>query len=142
MITNPFVDRFLSFDVDGKEETISHRDILMRSENLIILGEAGMGKSRLLEELESDAVKRISARRFIHAPQSSWPGPNVDCVLIDALDESPAYSDGSVVDQIVAKLEQVSSVRFVLTCRAEEWQAATSRSVISEAFGAPPLECD
>lgn len=140
MITNPFVDRVLSFEVDGKEETISHRDILTRSENLIVLGEAGMGKSRLLEELESGAVKRITARRFIHGLQSAWQAPDVDCVLIDALDEAPAFSDGSVVDQIVAKLEQVRSLRFVLTCRAEEWQAATSRSVILEAFGAPPLE--
>lgn len=140
MINTPFVDRVLSFKVDGKEETISHRDILTRSENLVVLGEAGMGKSRLLEELESGAVKRITARRFIHAPQSSWYAPSIDCVLIDALDEAPAFSEGSIVDQIVAKLEQVGPLRFVLTCRAEEWQAATSRSVISEAFGEPPLE--
>jgi hypothetical protein len=41
---------------------------------------------------------------------------------------------------VIAKLEQAGVERFVLACRAEDWQAATARSIITETFGDPPLE--
>lgn len=140
MIQAPFIDRNLSYTADGVEEVITHRQLLDRPENLVILGEAGMGKSRLLEELAIGGGRRVTARRLINAPD---PGELLDGekrVFVDALDEAPAFAEGGVVDQVLAKLEQSGVGRFLFACRAEDWQAATSRSIIAETFGDPPLE--
>ncbi len=99
-----------------------------------------MGKSRLLEELSKGGLRRLSARRLISAPDASRLVEGDTRVLIDALDETPAFAEGGVVDQVVATLEHAGIVQFAIACRAEDWQASTARSIITEIFGNPPLE--
>ena len=138
VITVQFIPRKLAFTVDGTEEEVAHTDLLRRSENLIILGEAGSGKTWLLHELEKSGLTRVTARRLMNAPAGVLQGQQR--VLVDAIDEAPAFAEGGVVDQVLAKLERDSVERFIIACRAEDWQAATATSIITETYGEPPLE--
>ncbi|KRA84197.1 NACHT domain-containing protein [Altererythrobacter sp. Root672] len=140
MTVPAFIPRNLVYSVDGAIAVIAHTELLQRPENLVVLGEAGMGKSRLLEELGKANGKWVTARRLIGAsdPRELLAGNSL--VLIDALDEAPAFAEGGVVDQILGRLEQATVDRFVLACRSEDWQAATAKSIITETYGDPPLE--
>lgn len=141
MVNTPaFINRKLSYRLDGAETVIGHSELLNRPENLVVLGEAGMGKSRLLEELDGAGSKRLTARRLIASRDPRELVGHESLVLVDALDEAPAFAEGGVVDQILAQLEQCKVVRFILACRSEDWQAATSRAIITETYGNPPLE--
>ena len=134
-----FINRKLTYRVDRADTEVGHTDLLGRPENMVVLGEAGMGKSRLLEQLEGAGLARVTARRLIasHDPRALLKGYSV--VLVDALDEAPAFSEGGVVDQVIAQLERSGATRFILTCRSEDWQAATARAIITETYGTPRL---
>lgn len=138
MTDKQFIPRTLAFSIDGQEERLLHTELLKRPENLIILGEAGSGKTWLLEELQHGGLPRVTARRLMSANPSIFAGK--PRLLVDALDEAPAFAEGGVVDQILAKVEQAEVQRLVLACRAEDWQAATSRSILTETYGHEPLE--
>jgi hypothetical protein len=109
-------------------------------ENLVILGEAGMGKTRLLEELADQKVKFVSAQRLINAPDPEALLAGHQCVLIDALDEATSYKRGEAINAVLSQLEKSGVARFILSCRVEDWQEATAVSLIKETFGEPPLE--
>ena len=135
-----FLPRALTIRIDGSERLIHHTDLLALSANLIILGEAGMGKSRLLEELQHERVRLVTAQRLINHPDPAKLVDGVDCLLVDALDEAAAFKEGEAVNGALAKIEQSGVGRFILSCRSEDWQAATMVSLIRETFGAAPLE--
>ncbi|GAA4642444.1 hypothetical protein GCM10023115_05760 [Pontixanthobacter gangjinensis] len=135
-----FIPRTLNCQIDRADERFSHSDLLDLPANLIILGEAGMGKTALLNELAGPRAKFVSAQRFINSPDPTQILGDSECLLIDALDETPAFADGGAVNQILSRLEASGAPRFILSCRSEDWQAATTKALISETFGAPPIE--
>lgn len=104
----------------------------------VILGEPGMGKTQLIEELgRRIGVLPITAQRFIasgnlgrfHSPGKS--------LLIDGLDEAMARRESDAVDMVLGKLEDVGHPDFILCCRSREWQ---SRNVVNLAqiYGTEP----
>ena len=137
---NDYVSRQLIYHVDGEEIRIGDDDILTMGRNIVILGEAGMGKTELLKNLEHEGAKFVLARRLTKAsvPQSVVGSAN--CVLIDAVDEVPSYKDGDAIDELVGKLEQAGSPAFILSCRAEDWREATAKSMIEAVYGHTLIE--
>ncbi|MBA4751146.1 MAG: hypothetical protein H2055_02790 [Sphingopyxis sp.] len=108
--------------------------------NLVILGEAGMGKSRLLEELSVEGAKFVTAQRLVNSADPAKLVGDARWLLVDAVDEASAFKQGEAVNLVLSRIEQSGVPRFILSCRAEDWQAATSASLIAETFGAHPLE--
>lgn len=140
MTDQPFIDRQLAYQLDGEQQLLAHSDLPERSKNMVVLGEAGMGKSWLLNELARHGASFFSARRLIITAEPKALLGDATCVLIDAIDEAPAFETGGAIDKILGQLELAGRPRFILSCRAEDWQAATAKSIISETYGEAPLE--
>lgn len=135
-----FIPRALAFVAEGSEVLLTHDDLLDCSANLVVLGEAGMGKTRLLEELADGQTKFVTAQRLINSPDPRDLVGDYQCLLIDALDEASAYEQGEAVNSVLAQIEKSRVPRFILSCRVEDWQAATTVALIVETFGERPLE--
>lgn len=116
-------------------------ELLARHESLVILGEAGMGKTELAMWLEEqEGVVRCTARQLLNRND---PGDLVqagDILVIDALDEAVARQEGEAVDQILRVLGRLGYPRFILTCRVADWRSATGLAAIAEQYLVKPLE--
>ena len=109
--------------------------------SLIVLGEAGMGKSTLLNQLsEVDDYAFCAARKLINSPDPRALLGNATTLVIDALDEVSARHDGDAVDLVVRKLAALGSPRFVLSCRVSDWRSATALQGIADFYAETPVE--
>lgn len=132
--------RHLHFsDHEGNSHHISEANMLAIPGPKIVLGEPGMGKSRLIHEVGRRLeVKPITAIRFM---LSKDPGQFIvpgKPLLIDGLDEAMARHEGDAVDKILAQLEEAGSPEFILSCRAREWQARSVTN-LRQIYGADPI---
>lgn len=136
-----FIPRHLTFFVDDSPRRVASRDLLFREElqgrSLIILGEAGSGKSDLLAQLDPENSP-VSAVQLIHAPEVAQLHGRP--VLIDALDEVPAQNDGQAIVHVLATLRKSGVRRFILSCRSADWRSATANALIEQWTGAAPIE--
>lgn len=128
-------------DTDGKHH-LDQDDLLVRREPIVVLGEPGMGKTKLLETLganEGNAYCR--AQQLINRARPETLLGNSHRLVIDALDEVSAQSDGDAVDLVLRKLGELDYPSFILSCRVGEWRAATSARAIADQYdGISPLE--
>lgn len=141
-MTFPILPRHLSFkDKDGVEHRIGEAEILARPEPIVILGEAGMGKTTLLSELsKAPGTRLVQARRLASAIDPRPLIGNAETLIIDALDEAPGARDGDAVDRVLARLDMLGHPRFVLACREADWRSITGLAAIADAYGRTPLE--
>ncbi|WP_402721060.1 NACHT domain-containing protein [Janthinobacterium rivuli] len=126
---------------EANTHTLSQADLVQRAEPLIILGEAGMGKSYLLEWLATNsAYARCTARQLInrHNPRTLLGDAKI--LLIDALDEVSTQQGGDAVDQVLRKLGELDYPTFVLSCRVADWRSSTGLAAINEQYVEKPLE--
>jgi hypothetical protein len=135
-----YVARQLSYHLDGEEIVVGQDELLSMEQNIVILGEAGMGKTMLLKHLEREGAKFILARRLVRASDPRSLIGNTARVLIDAVDEVSSYKDGDAVDELVGKLEDAGGPSFILSCRAEDWREATAKSMIEAVYATLPIE--
>ena len=135
------IARTLWHDTQDGRVDVSERELLARTEPLIVLGEAGMGKSTLMEALGQGAEAASCTARALtsHADPRQLLG-NKTVLVIDALDEVPANRDGDAVDRVLEKLSQLGHPRFILSCRVAEWRGATARDAILGHYEQAPLE--
>lgn len=140
MKSQSFVPRILRFVADDREQQLRHDELLGLSANMVILGGAGIGKTRLLEELDCEKAKFVTAQRLINHPKPKELVAGFDFLLVDALDEAAAHKAGEAVNHVLRQIELAEARHFVLSCRAEDWQTATAGSLIAETFGHHPLE--
>lgn len=99
------ISRTLWCETDNKRITLRQNELLERKESLVILGEAGVGKTTLLEWIcENPSYKFCTANQLInrHDPRSIISDSEV--LVIDALDERLAKKDGDALDQVLRKL--------------------------------------
>ena len=136
-----YVRRRLWFeDATGRRE-IGDDELLRRPESLIILGEAGMGKTRLLRRLaEAANTATITARKLTNRPHPNLLLDETRLLIIDALDEVAATGEGDAVDRVLQKLGQLEYPRFILACRVADWQAATSIAGFRDEYREAPLQ--
>lgn len=136
------IPRFL-VDVSATDaQRISHQEIVTLPGNIILLGEAGGGKTWLTEWLgKQDGYNRCTARALIDGGLGLLRDEG--CVLvIDALDEVAAQREGDAVNLVLQRLRDAAFPRFILSCRSSEWRAATMAQAIAEQYGKPPLQLE
>ncbi len=140
MIQNS-VERALWFKhKDGRKE-VTESELGDLTEPLIILGEAGMGKSFLLTRLgECSGYKYCTARQLIRSYKPSMILGNAHVLVIDALDEVSSQKDGAAVDSVLQKLQEIGCPSFILSCRVADWQSATAVNSINDDYSKKPIE--
>lgn len=125
---------------DGRVE-LSQEDLFNRTEPLVILGEAGMGKSYLLEWLAKyPGYSRCTARQLINRHDPKTLLGDAQILVIDALDEVSSWKEGDAVGEVLKKLGELSYPRFVLSSRVADWRSATGVEAIREQYPDEPLE--
>lgn len=119
-------------DGESQKIQISQADLLTKTQPLIVLGEAGMGKTQLLKQLgQQPGYSYCTAKKLIarSRPQQLL-SIDTHTLVIDALDEAPAHQQHDAVTEVLRKLEELDYPRFVLSCRVAEWHSATAHSTI------------
>jgi len=142
VMTDTSITRRLSgVGTDGKKIELHQASLLGRLEPVIVLGDAGMGKTTLLEEIgERDGYKCVHARRLVRSHDPSKLLGDATTFVIDALDELAVQAEGDAVDAVLASLEKAGSPNFILACRVADWRSATSTQAVVDSYGADPLE--
>lgn len=136
-MTNDFVPRTLSFLHDREQVSIAAEDVLTDSRltgrTLIVLGEAGSGKSELLRHWSRDKV--ATARQLANGWQQGR-GRN----FVDGLDEAAGLRDGDALDRVLGALSAQRNADFVIACRVADWQSASAKETIKSWTGVDPVE--
>lgn len=134
------ITRKLSGDTVKGREVLDQSDLITRPESLVILGEAGMGKTELTVWLNKQiGFVRCTARQLIRSNFTSQFG-DASVLVIDALDEVSTRQEGEAVDLVLQALEALKYPRFILSCRAADWRSATAISAIKDHYPSDPLE--
>lgn len=134
------IERTLWYEAEGRVR-LSQGELRDRTEPLVILGEAGMGKSTLLEWLSfHPGFAACSARQLINRKDPRSLLKDAEVLVIDALDEVSAQKDGDAVDLVLRRLGELDYPRFVLSCRVADWRSATGVEAIREQYGTKPIE--
>lgn len=112
---------------------ISEKDLLSRTEIVVVLAEPGAGKSKLLRSLAARmGTAPIRASLFRHREIPA----GVHALVIDALDEL-AKIDHSAIDQVIEKARSTGASRVVMASRSSEWDTQRTH-LLKEAFGIEP----
>ncbi|WP_340680719.1 hypothetical protein [Paraglaciecola sp.] len=135
-----YIQRTLWFETEKGNTELTQEQLSIRDESLVILGDAGMGKTELLKQLtKSQNYVHCTARKLIASTKPENILGGATTIVIDALDEVSAKNEGGAIDFVLAKLESLGNPRFVLSCRAIDWQNATGISLIEQFYEKRPL---
>lgn len=144
-MANSFLPRTLWHRKDTEVVELAHTQLHAELGNsaqpLIILGEAGMGKTTLLQWLADhhDDYLFVTAYQLLNPSRST---PKIDSgkvLLIDALDEVTTHSSESVILQLLGKLRENGYPAFILSCRAAEWLGAANARAVETVYDQSPL---
>lgn len=139
-VSRAVLQRQLFHQVEGGRVEVAQADLQFLGESLVILGEAGMGKSTLLSELAKAGGHCLcSARRLVNAASPSQLIGTSTTLVIDALDEVTSRTEGDAVDLVLRRLDELHNPRFILSCRVADWRNATAVQGITEQYGTRPL---
>ena len=128
-------------DSNAQKITLSESDLRSREEPIIVLGDAGMGKTTLLQHIgEQDGYIYVTARKLVRSNDPSTLLGDATTLVIDALDEVSVHGEGDAVDKVLEKLESAGHPKFILACRVADWRSATSIQTITDDYGNDPLE--
>lgn len=137
----PLLRRLAYVDKAGEHVEIGETALVTRPEPLVVLGEAGMGKSTLLRTFNGQQGHRTcTARQLINAAEPRRLLNDGDVLVIDALDEVATTNDGDAVDLVLRRLGALDYPRFIMSCRTAEWRSATAMQGIKEQYSESPLE--
>jgi hypothetical protein len=121
--------------------TVANDELHSLRQPLVIVGDAGMGKTRLLQWLgDKPGYKFVTARQLLNHPKPRALLGNAETLVIDALDEVAGTNDGDAVDFVLRKVGELDCPRFILSCRVADWRSATGLTAIIELYEDSPLE--
>lgn len=136
-----FLPRRLSYSEQSEIRTVANDGLLGFKQPLVILGDAGMGKTRLMNWLgEQPGFRFVTARRLLNDSDARSLLGHDTGLVIDALDEVAAQAEGDAVDHVLRKVSSLGQPRFIVSCRAADWRSATGKVAIGELYDEPPLE--
>lgn len=135
------IPRRLSWtDTEGQQHVSTPDGLLDEPRPVVVLAEPGGGKTWLLDQLgKRTGTRRIPATRWIDQPRLSAEIRSDVPLLIDALDEASAHREGDAIGRVLAGLVDQGSPRFILTCRAADWQAYAASEIAQDYT--TPLVC-
>ena len=120
---------------------LSQSDLLGRPEPIVVLGDAGMGKTTLLEEIgQALGYKFVHARRLVRSLDPSKLLGDATTFVIDALDELAVQAEGDAVDKVLETLEKAGRPNFIISCRVADWRSATSTQAVGDTYGLDTME--
>lgn len=137
-----YIPRKLEYEKQNEDGQLATEVILdtellkiAQSTSIIVLADAGMGKTLLMEQLEKDSkirTKSLSATRLVKRSIESLKTLLDYILLIDAFDEVPSMKDGSIIHEVLSKLEELNFPQFILTCRSIEWNDNNKNEIQSD----------
>lgn len=138
---NSYIPRTLWFTENNQPKEISQAELFTETRSLVILGEAGMGKTQLLKSLgKHPDYAYCTAKQLIRKARPEELLGDAAVLVIDALDEAPSHQENDAIDEVLRKLDGQRCPRFILSCRVAEWRSATAVSNIAETYGQTPLQ--
>ncbi|MCH7338021.1 NACHT domain-containing protein [Acinetobacter higginsii] len=133
--------RTLWYQDKDEHKILSQDELLTKKNPLVIVGEAGMGKSSLLEWLGSlENYAYCTARQLLNRANPCLLLGNNSTLVIDSFDEVSSRNDGDSIDRVLQKLEILGYPKFILACRVADWRSATNLATIREQYPEEPLE--
>jgi len=130
--------RLTWIDTDRNRQEVVDDNLLATLEPpLVILGEPGLGKTRLMEKLgELDDVIYVTARSFLRRSITEYD--SAITLVIDGLDEVAAVEEGDPLHNVLKKLLECKKPNFVISCRSAEWQSLTGKLDIADEYNKLP----
>ena len=140
MRNDDYIPRYLSWtDSDFKTHRVSDDSLLEFDRPLVVLGQPGMGKTRLMEKLgQQEGMRFVRAISFLRWDDLSLSGP--EKLVIDGLDEVAAVEEGDPLHNVLKKLARFGKPFFILSCRSAEWHGETAKTDIIDDYGVTPWE--
>lgn len=136
-----YITRTLWYLKDGEKADLAEPELLEQSSSIVILGEAGIGKTSLLKRLAADSRHVFcTANQLINHPKLHQLFGAAPVLVIDALDEVSSALPGDALNSLLRKLCELDCPRFVLSCRVSDWRSATGVTSIRELCAIEPLE--
>lgn len=137
-MVDSFLPRTLWYYENKEKIELAHTELHKKfhpsAQPLIILGEAGMGKTTLLKWLaEQHGYIFVTAHQLLHPPRSLKALDASQTLVIDALDELTGHTSVEAIDRVLDNLGEKGYPPFMLSCRAADWfGSAAVRSVESK----------
>lgn len=126
-----FTDTRQSQGDEQRGETLTARE-LINIPVFVLLGEPGMGKSRVMDALAKHAVGDfITVNDFIVHNAMVRDGSRT--LFIDALDEARASEDTTVWRELRRRIARSAIGRFGVACRAADWNSTDREDLVSVA---------
>ncbi len=140
MSSDLYISRTLVQDKGTKDaRPISEAEIASLQAPIVLLGEPGIGKSDLAKKVaETMGATLLPAATFVRTFDASSLVSAGARIVIDGVDEITSTLGGSAVDEVLRKLSQIGRPRFLLSCRAADWDGAADRHRIMSDYGEKP----
>ena len=133
--------RLSGVNQDGNQFELNQAELLDQVGPIVVLGDAGMGKTTLLEEIgKKEEYEYVSARQLVRSNDPKKLLGDATCFVIDALDELAVQSEGDAVDAVLRSLEKAGYPKFILSCRVADWRSATSVQALEDSYKPGPQE--
>lgn len=128
-----FIPRTLVYH-DGRHGRLRDSELAPHQGPVVVLGEAGMGKSHLLAQLAAQ-----SGWHIVRADEIELVDNHASTVmLIDALDETTEATADNALKAVLQKLKGSSCPPFIMSCRTSDWSHAKHARLIQATYGQTP----